>query len=624
MVACCWFTVNVFSQTGVAEGIMFQALARDPSGVPAKGRIIHIKDAILQSTATGTVVFSETFVVEASAEGVFAITIGKGNYLSGVSKLSNIDWINGPFFLNIQAAIEPSVVTPEWKAEEQYVDMGTSQFWTVPFAFKAASVTGIELLLKSVDTTSMLSPYLRKNDTTSLSNRINRSLKLADTSNMLLPYLKKSDTDSLSNNIDRSVKYVDTTNLLLPYLKKIDTVSISNRIGKSVKFTDTSDMLLPYLKKTDTVSLSNRVDRSVKFADTSNMLLPYLKKTDSAFLSNRIDSSLKYSDTSNMLSFYLKKNDTTVFNTLANGKLNIIDTVAMLSAYLLKMDTTNMLLPYLRRADLPVLNNSGALVDTFSTNLVVYATNGLGKYGPGQTIPSKGKTAAQVLMDVIMQTIPPIYLQPTVGISSSPPAGAFEIGSALNITLTASFTKNDAGTQTASGFSKNGSALGSNPDNISSLTASVSYTATVSYAQGAVKNNNVGTPDPTGQISAGSKTSTAITFTPQAKRYWGYSSSTAPSDADIKAALGGSSELSSTKAKSAFDITINGGSNYIFYAYPSSLGALGSLTVGGFGSLPSFTLVTRSFTNASGYSQSYNIYINTNAFSTPVSNITTN
>ena len=173
-------------------------------------------------------------------------------------------------------------------------------------------------------------------------------------------------------------------------------------------------------------------------------------------------------------------------------------------------------------------------------------------------------------------------------------------------------------------FSKNGSALGGNTDNIASLTSAVSYTSTVSYGQGPVKNNNLGAPDPTGRINAGSKTSGSITYTPQAKRYWGYSASATPTDAEILAALGGGSELNPAKAKTSFNVTISSGTNYVFFAYPASQGALSSLSVGGFGSLPAFTPINRSFTNAQGYAQSYYIYVSQNTFSTTVSNITTN
>ena len=43
------------------DGVIFQAVATDAQGNPAAGRTIYVLDQILQKTATGAVVYSETF-----------------------------------------------------------------------------------------------------------------------------------------------------------------------------------------------------------------------------------------------------------------------------------------------------------------------------------------------------------------------------------------------------------------------------------------------------------------------------------------------------------------------------------------------------------------------------------
>jgi hypothetical protein len=153
--------------TSTPDGIIFQALATDPLGNPAAGRTIYIKDAILQSGVNGQTVFSETFKVTASNTGVFTIVIGKGQKLSGPNSINNLDWSTGPYFLNIKAAVAPSLPLADWNADQQYVDMGTSQFWSVPFALYASNVAGFDLKLNIADTTNMLKQYLRKSDTAS-------------------------------------------------------------------------------------------------------------------------------------------------------------------------------------------------------------------------------------------------------------------------------------------------------------------------------------------------------------------------------------------------------------------------------------------------------------------------
>ena len=153
-------TVNSYAQIGQSpEGIQFQALATDANGHPAAGRVIYVKDAIVAKTATGTIVYSETFKVTASSAGIFTIVLGKGTYAGGVSSIANIDWANGPFFLNLKIAVEPTVPTASWNVNNEYVDLGTSQFWSVPYAMYAGNVKGADTKLNISDTAAMLKPY---------------------------------------------------------------------------------------------------------------------------------------------------------------------------------------------------------------------------------------------------------------------------------------------------------------------------------------------------------------------------------------------------------------------------------------------------------------------------------
>jgi hypothetical protein len=155
----------------------------------------------------------------------------------------------------------------------------------------------------------MLTPYLRKVDTVSLSNRINLKLNIADTSSMLSPYLRKVDTVSLSNRINLKLNIADTATMLTPYLRKADTTA----------------MLTPYLRKVDTVSLSNRINLKLNIADTSSMLSPYLRKVDTVSLSNRINTKISYADTLTSIQnkLTLTTTGTTGAATLSGRTLNI-------------------------------------------------------------------------------------------------------------------------------------------------------------------------------------------------------------------------------------------------------------------------------------------------------------
>lgn len=250
---------------------------------------------------------------------------------------------------------------------------------------------------------------------------------------------------------------------------------------------------------------------------------------------------------------------------------------------------------------------------TFQNNIIMNATssNRLGYWVNGDTIPVAGLSLDSAFKVITQKAVAPTYTPPTATISSSPTSGSREIGDTFSVTLSSTFTQNDAGALTGTTYYKSGSPLSSNLDTIRNLTSSVSYTVQKSYAQGACKNNNQGQQDCTGRIQAGTVSSSAITFTPLPKRYWGYlDANTTPTSAQVLATLGGSSELTSSRA-GTFTVTVSGSNKYLYYAYPTSLGVLTSLTIGGFETLPAFSpAATISLKNAKGYTQNYYVYIN--------------
>jgi hypothetical protein len=147
-------------------------------------------------------------------------------------------------------------------------------------------------------------------------------------------------------------------------------------------------------------------------------------------------------------------------------------------------------------------------------------------------------------------------------------------------------------------------------------TVSGTQSVTLTYNTNQTFTNTVTTTD-------GKSASATTSFTYLPRRYWGRTSTEIPDNATILAATGGGSELSSSKAKSGFIVTAFG-SNRIFFAYPSNLGDLTGLTIGGFDSLSAFVKNVISVTNASGFTQNYNVYVSTNTFSATTPSIITN
>jgi hypothetical protein len=141
-----------YSQVVVPEGILFQAVARDANNNAASNRNVYVQIAIKRSTASGTTDYAESFKVVSSQEGIFSIVIGQGVRTAGVSTIKNLDWIKYIYYVNLRIAIEPTLPDPSWTSTNNYVDIGTSQLWTVPYSFtsnnaifsdSATTITGI-------------------------------------------------------------------------------------------------------------------------------------------------------------------------------------------------------------------------------------------------------------------------------------------------------------------------------------------------------------------------------------------------------------------------------------------------------------------------------------------------
>jgi hypothetical protein len=136
------------------DGVLFQAVARDANGNAAVSRAVYAKISILKGSSTGPSAYSESFQVTSSNEGIFTLVIGKGTRISGAANLVSIDWASSSYFINIQLAVAPTIPDPNWNPTNEYVDLGTSQFWNVPYAY----VAGRSLASDSATTITTILP----------------------------------------------------------------------------------------------------------------------------------------------------------------------------------------------------------------------------------------------------------------------------------------------------------------------------------------------------------------------------------------------------------------------------------------------------------------------------------
>ncbi|HRK26595.1 MAG TPA: tail fiber domain-containing protein [Chitinophagales bacterium] len=129
-----FFLFGMMSQTWaqVPNKMNYQAVARNASGQVLPNQNVALRISIRQNTAAGAVQYQELHAGATNAQGLLNLQIGGGAVLSG--NFADITWADGlPKFLQIE--LDPA-------GGAAYLNMGTQQLVSVPYAMVAGSVAG--------------------------------------------------------------------------------------------------------------------------------------------------------------------------------------------------------------------------------------------------------------------------------------------------------------------------------------------------------------------------------------------------------------------------------------------------------------------------------------------------
>lgn len=117
---------NCFAQA--PNAIPYQAVARNAAGNIIASQPVSLRVSIHDGTAAGTVVYSETHNPTTTSLGLFNVNIGSGTVITGT--LAAVNWGNGAKFIQVEMDAAGGTT---------YVDMGTTQFNSVPYALYAGN-----------------------------------------------------------------------------------------------------------------------------------------------------------------------------------------------------------------------------------------------------------------------------------------------------------------------------------------------------------------------------------------------------------------------------------------------------------------------------------------------------
>ena len=122
LLASVLFCAITFAQ--VPQGINYQGVARDASGVELTNQTLTIQLSVISASATGPVSWQETHSVATNDFGLFTAVIGQGVNTGGGSSATFdvVDWGSASHYI---------------KVEMNGVDMGTTQLMSVPYALHA-------------------------------------------------------------------------------------------------------------------------------------------------------------------------------------------------------------------------------------------------------------------------------------------------------------------------------------------------------------------------------------------------------------------------------------------------------------------------------------------------------
>jgi uncharacterized protein (TIGR02145 family) len=138
----------VLSVTAQApQGISHQLVIRNSFNRLVTNAPVRIKVSILQGSASGPVVYSETHSLTTNDNGLVSFVIGQGSVISGV--FANINWASGSYFFRTEADPEGG---------NNYTISGTSQALSVPYALHAKTAQSLSTSLNESDPVFGASP----------------------------------------------------------------------------------------------------------------------------------------------------------------------------------------------------------------------------------------------------------------------------------------------------------------------------------------------------------------------------------------------------------------------------------------------------------------------------------
>lgn len=231
--------------------------------------------------------------------------------------------------------------------------------------------------------------------------------------------------------------------------------------------------------------------------------------------------------------------------------------------------------------------NKNIVINTPRTQTAI-PVNGVAGLGVsnGDSIPA-GTSLDDVVKMLIQKAVPATYTRPTLTISNNggSTSGGIEAGSTIIPKVKATFTKNDGGDLTSISIKQGStnvetgttSPLSYNGQEIVIGDETITFSASATYGDAPVKNNNLGQESKENWFAGGTINSSNYSITGQRNLFYGTGVGSAPTpSSDVVRSLA-NKKLNPTQGYS-FTVNVAVGQQHIVFAYPASLRDVNNVT----------------------------------------------
>ncbi len=238
-----------FSAFAQAPNLLnYQGVARNNVGNPLPNQTMKLRLSIHDLLPSGAVVYSEIRAITTNLGGLFSVQIGSAGASSSTGTLGGVNWVVGNKFLQVE--LDPA-------SNNNYIDIGTVQLVSVPYAFGAGSAATVKTnanltgVVTSVGNATSIANGAITSDMIGTLNKSKVGLDLVNnTSDAAKPIseLTQVALGTKLNISDSANGYITPTQLASYNFSRgnsavtIDTTNLSNRINLKSNAVDVNNL----------------------------------------------------------------------------------------------------------------------------------------------------------------------------------------------------------------------------------------------------------------------------------------------------------------------------------------------------------------------------------------------